>query len=336
MKPIYLPFTYLPESMARVLASLVGPVVVYQPVENRVCESMTDLADQGLIEIRTPLTGDEPRLHSALAEFTQWAGQNPGRLTPGAGFIGSQQGRVPFFDERTINRIRSQIRQHGTPPADTAADEAGFSARLFLCIAEDNDRTTAHLDQDLKQFKALEQGFLDSLVDSHEAGFSRHALSSEIWQEDPGAKHTEKRIRAWATLAAADRHLPELLITTSAAVVDTLMETWGEAIRLHRLAAIRIPVAAADQPPLLDQVLADLAARHTLASDDCDAFKALSAEGPNDSMVAATLYAADNVAPASVVRQLTPGGVAGPGEDISRGRVKHTLILLVESDSKSD
>ena len=336
MKPVYMPFTYLPESMARVLASLVGPVVVYQPLENRVCESMTDLAAQGLVEIRTPLTGDEPRLHSALAEFTQWAGQNPGRLTPGAGFIGAQQGRVPFFDEHTINRIRSQIRRHGTPPADTATDEAAFSARLFLCIAEDNDRTTANLDRDLKQFKALQRGFLDSLVDSDEAGFSRHALSADIWREDPGAKHTQKRIRAWATLAAADRQLPDLLITTSAAVMATLMETWGEAIRLQRLAAVRVPVSAADQPPLLDQVLADLSARNSLTTPNVDVLESFSGNGPDDSMAAVTLYAAANFAPASVVGQLAPGSVAGPGEENRHGQVEHTLILLVESDSKSD
>ena len=150
----------------RVLAALVGPVVVYQPSEVVATNSLAALAAQGLIEIRTPLTADEQRLKAALAEFTQWARQNPGRSTPGAGFIGSQQGKVPFFDESMISRIRSDIKQYGSSPADTDNQEAGFSARLFLAVAEENDRATAQLDHDLKRFKALEQGFLDSLVDS--------------------------------------------------------------------------------------------------------------------------------------------------------------------------
>ena len=126
-----------------------------------------------------------------------------------------------------ISRIRSDLRQYGTPPADTHDQETDFSARLFLAVAQENDQATAHLDNGLKQFKALEQGFLDSLVDSDAENFSRHSLGSEIWSEDPGAKHTPQRIRAWATLAAADSQLPAVLVTTSAAVVDTLMETRG-------------------------------------------------------------------------------------------------------------
>lgn len=336
MTPTYMPFTHLPESMARVLAALVGPVVVYQPSEAGVSNSLAALASQGLIEIRTPLTGDEQRLKAALAEFTQWARQNPGRSTPGAGFIGSQQGKVPFYDEQSISRIRSDIKQYGSSPADTDNQETGFSARLFLAVAEENDRATAHLDHDLKQFKALEQGFLDSLVDSDVEGFSRHALGSEIWREDPGAKHTEQRIRAWATLAAADSQLPETLITTSAAVMDTLLETRGEAIHLERLASIRLPVSSAGQTPILDRVLADLAVRPSLATDDCDAFTALNADGGGDSVVAITLYAAMHCPPASMIRQMAPAGVTLPENKTSPGGGHHTLILLVESDPKSD
>ena len=77
-----------------------------------------------------------------------------------------------------------------------------------MAAAEQNDRTTVNLDQELKQFKSLEQGFLDSLVEGDEANFDRHGLGSQLWREDPGAKRTEQRIRSWATLAAADPELP--------------------------------------------------------------------------------------------------------------------------------
>jgi hypothetical protein len=336
MIPTYMPFTYLPASMARVLAALVGPVVVYQPLGAGASNSLASLAAQGVIEIRTPLTGDEQRLTAALAEFTQWASQNPGRSTPGPGFVGSQQGRVPFYDEQSISRIRSDIRQYGTPPSGTDDQEAGFSARLFLAVAEENDRATEHLDHDLKRFKALEQGFLDSLVDSDVESFSRHTLGSGIWREDPGAKHTEQRIRAWATLAAADNQFPEMLVTTSAAVVDTLMETRGEAINLQRLATIQFPISSAGQTSILGQVLADLAVQQSLATGDCDAFTALNHAGGGDSTVAITLYAARNCPPSSVIRQMAPAAVTMPEKTSSPAMARHTLIVLVDVEPKSD
>lgn len=336
MKPVYMPFTYLTEPTARILSALMGPVVVYQPLENRVDDSLTALADQGLIDIRTPLTGDENRLAAALSEFTQWAGENPGRSTPGADYVGSQQGNVPYFDDSSISRIRSEIKQYKGRPADTNAQETGFSARLFLAAAEQNDRTTAHLDQDLKQFKALEQGFLDSLVDSDEADFSRRALGSQIWQEDPGAKRTEQRIRAWAALAAADPELPDLLITTSPAVVDTLVETKGEAINLEQLAMLRFPVVQADAPPILAKTLAELAQRPSLTADACEAITALSSDGLDDPALAVTLYAAIDCPPASVIGQMAPAGALPAEKKPSQGKARHTLILLVESESKSE
>lgn len=336
MTPIYMPFTYLPASMAHVLAALVGPVVVYQPLASCVSDSLTVLAEQGLVEIRTPLTGDERRLKTALREFTQWAAQNPGRSTPGAGFVGTQQGKVPFFDETAISRIRSDIQQYGSRPAATDHRETGFSARLFLAVAQENDRTTANLDQNLEQFKALEQGFLDALVDSDNANFSRHALGSQLWKEDPGAKHTEQRIRAWATLAAADSELPDLLITTSGAVMDTLVDTRGEAIHLERLAAIRSPLLSAGPSPLLEQVLADLALRQSLTAADCEAFTALGDDGPGDSTVAVTLFAATDCPPSSVIRQLAPADVTVTEQLPSQESPRHALIVMVEAGSRSD
>ena len=336
MTPIYMPFTYLPESLAHVLAGLVGPVAVYQPLETGVSASLVAMVEQGLVEMRTPLTGDEQRLKAALAEFTQWASQNPGRSTPGPGFVGSQQGKVPFYDERSISRIRTDIKQYGTRPSDTDDRDAGFSARLFLAVAEENDRATANLDQKLSQFKLLEKGLLDSLVDADEADFSRHTLGSEIWREDPGARNTEQRIRAWATLAAADGRLPEMLITTSPAVIDTLIENRGEIIPFECLASIRLPVSSAGDAPILDPVLSDLAARQSLSADDCDAFTALNDDKGSGSTAAITLYAAIDCPPASMIRQMAPATVTMPEKNLSQKGARHTLILLVEPELKSD
>ena len=150
MQAVYMPFTYLSAATARSLAALVGPVVVYQPLQPNIPEALTELASQGLVDLRTPIIGDDDRLRAALAEFTDWARMNPGKTTAGVGFWGVRQGTVPFFDDTTINRIRSDIQRYRSSEARSEVSEAGFSARLFLCLAQQNDLAVAHLHHGLR------------------------------------------------------------------------------------------------------------------------------------------------------------------------------------------
>lgn len=334
LNPVYMPFTYLSESTARILTALVGPVVIYQPLESRIPDGLSTLASQGLVEIRIPIIRDDDRLRAALAEFTDWARINPGKSTPGAGFFSQRQGAIPFFDETSINRIRFDIkryRQSGhLADHETEKMEVEFSARLFLTLAQENDLATDRLDRDLNRFKALEKDFLDTLKDADGAGFSRQTLGSEIWRDDPGAKLTGQRIRAWATLAVADKALPELLITTSRAVIDSLLETHGDALCLERLADIRLPLPLGGPAPVL-KALADLADRESLPSADHSPFSSMAAGTESEPGATVTLFAAANRTPSSVIRRMAPATAGLSGENEKPQSVCHTLIVLVES-----
>lgn len=334
MKPAYMPFTYLSESTARILSALVGPVVIYQPMKKNIPESLTQLASQGLVEIRTPMTQDDDRLHAALSEFTDWARMNPGKSTPGAGFIGARQGEIPFFDDTTINRIRCDIKRFKLPGdgSDRASDigEAGFSARLFLALAQDNDRATDHLDHDLNRFKILEKDFLASLMDADEVDFNRQILGGTIWREDPGKKLTAQRIRAWATLAAADADPPEMMITTSMAVIDILLESHADVLGLEKLAGIRVAVQDAGSLPRVGRVLTDLAVRDSLPSADLASFKALAADADCGSTATVSLFIAANRTPATVIRRMAPANPIPSAPNGTATPLHHTLIVLVE------
>jgi hypothetical protein len=186
MTPAYMPFTYLSESTARILNRLVGPMVIYQPSKKNIPDGLSTLASQGLVEIRTPITDDDDRVCAALAEFTDWVRLNPGTSTPGAGFISARQGEIPFFDETTINRIRSDIKRYHSTDPQVDVSEAGFSARLFLAVAQENDLAADLLDHDLHRFKVLEKDFLDALKDTDDVTFKREASGETLWREDPG------------------------------------------------------------------------------------------------------------------------------------------------------
>ena len=330
MTPVLMPFTYLSASAARILNALVGPVAIYQPSPNAIPDSLSALAEAGLVEIRTPMTGDSERLGAALAEFKQWARMNPGKSTPGAGYMGARQGEIPFFDETTINRIRSEIKRYPMPAHQTDREVAAFSARLFLAVAQENDSAGDSLDQDLERFKTLEQDFLESLADADDAGFSREGIGTAIWQEDPGNRLTGQRIRAWAILAAADARPPELLVTTSPAVTDTLLERFADKIHFEKLADIRLPLPPEGQPSTLGTVLADLAAADSLSSASLAPFTSLAAQAVDGPCVGVTLFRAAGRHPAETIRQLAPAAFAASEENIGAESVRRTLIVLIQ------
>jgi hypothetical protein len=335
MKSAYMPFTYLSEPTARLLTDLVGPVVVYRPLKMNVPESLSTLASQGLVEIRTPITRDDDRLHAALAEFTDWARMNPGKTTPGAGFLSQRQGDIPFFDETAINRIRSDINRYrpsdGQVDLEGQATEARFSARLFLALAQENDLATDRLDDDLSRFKDLENVLLDTLKDADEAGFDRQAFGAAIWRDDPGAALTGQRIRAWAALAVADAVPPERLITTSRAVIDSLLDTHGDALHLQRLADIRLPIPPAGPAPPLEKMLADLTNREPLTPPDLSSIALPAADAASGPVLTVTLFGTANRTPLSVLRRMAPAPLALSAENEKPKSVRHTLIILVES-----
>jgi hypothetical protein len=335
LTPVYMPFTYLSEPTARLLTALVGPMVIYQPLESSIHASLSALESQGLVEIRTPIALDDDRLRDALVEFTGWARMNPGKTTQGKGFLSQRQGEIPFFDETVINRIRSDINRYRQPDPLTdhaaKAREAEFSARLFLALAQENDLATESLDHDLNRFKALEKDFIDNLKSADGVGFNRQAFGAGTWREDPGAKLTGQRIRAWATLAAADAVLPELLVTTSRMVIDTLLETCGEALHLEQLGDIRLPFPPAAATPVLGQMLVDLASRESLVLVERPPFASPAADKASSPAASVTLIGAANRTPARVIRRMAPETATPPGENEKPASVRHTLIVLVES-----
>jgi hypothetical protein len=323
MKTAYFPFTYLSEPTARLLKALVGPVRVYQPIKTATPAELAEGASRGLIEVRTPITEDDDRLRAALAEFTEWARQNPGRSTAGADFLGARQGAVPFFDENAIQRIRSDFRKFSrSDQAEDTSDDL-FSARLFLALAQENDQAVERMDRDLDRFKVMEKAFLEDLKDADAAGFNREAYGSTLWREDPGAKLTGQRLHAWAGLAGVDENPPEVLVTTSPAVIEYLLENAGDTAALAKLADVRLDVRKHSGDPILGCVLAGLLDGSLALDAD---FEKAGLPSAAEAGVRVHLYAALNQ-PRNIFFE-TMGAPSRPPE--STRTDGHPLVLLMD------
>lgn len=330
MRAAFMPFTYLSAPAARLLAGLVGPLVVYQPLKTNIPSSLSALASEGIVDLRTPVTEDDGRMRAALAEFTQWAQMNPGKSTAGTGFLGARQGEIPFFDESTINRIRSDIHRFQQPDDRTERTEALFSARLFLSLAQDNDLAMDRLDQDLDHFNAQEKAFLDTLDGADDAAFDRQGIGSRVWREDPGSRLTSQRIRAWAGLAAADAELPNWLLTTSPAVASVLLESFADDLRFEKLAELQLPGHVQGGPPLLGEALTALSNASSAPPADLSVFQLPTAGGEDASGMCIHLYAAADRTPAEVIRTMAPKSGIPPASMVHPDAARNTLLLLAD------
>ncbi|MDL2269362.1 hypothetical protein LJC71_07535 [Desulfosarcina sp. OttesenSCG-928-A07] len=335
MTPTYMPFTYISPAVAETLAALVGPVVVYQPMDPPAHDSLTALSDQGKIQLRTPVSDDTDKLGKTLAELFQWGRLSPGKSTAGTDFLSGQKDAVPFFDETAVSRIRADIKKYSDPAEPVETTDLIFSARLFLAVAQENDMAVETLNTDLDQFKTLEQGFLDVLEDADTPDFDRNGIRAKAFPEDLGARQTLQRLRAWAMVAAKDPDLSNLWVTTSPAIMDTLVEYYEDALGLNTLATIHLKIPEKNTPPLLEPILKDLAVRVDLAASVSDDWMRLES-GVSDAYLSVTLMVAVNHDPRAVIRALTPSGTALDSPASQGGKsVSNTLILLVRNRSES-
>ena len=326
MRIAYMPFTHLAESTARKLYTLFGPVAVYQPMKIRIPETLSALAAAGLVELRTPITHDEERLAAALTEFTNWVQMNPASSSAGAGFFGARQGTVPFFDETVINRIRTDIRHHGEAGGRSDDPDALFRARLFLALAQENDMAVDSLRRDLGKVRDMEQAFIASLEDADETSFHRGVLNNGVWEEDAGAKHTIQRLRSWSTLAAFDP--PQIMVTNSPAVIETLSEHLGENTGLKKWIQCKIPLIEADSPPVLMTRLAGLATGNSLDATESSELERCFDKEASGPFAPVTLYLAANWTPERFIGQMSETAPHEKEGQVARP-CRHTLILLV-------
>ena len=237
MHPIYFPYTYIDRSMAVTLNECLGPVTVYQPSETQVPESMQQLAREGIIQLRTPVKGDDSRLARLLKDFHTWADlQRPGKGVDAA-YLKTLKGRLPFFDDNSTSQIRAHIKarlgDRSADAGDAGGDDTLFKARIFLQLAQEFDLQSDQVADDLARFSQLEGELLKDLHGADEGG-ERPPSEKGI----PGASETTyfmlaERIEAWATLMLADPHStgPDavgLWVTGNPDVVDWLSERFPE------------------------------------------------------------------------------------------------------------
>jgi len=224
MIPVYFPFTYVPEPMAKALTRLFPTTIVFQAWKGGITPFVRDLAEKGCIDLKVPFNSDEDKLDSLLRAYKEWAAIHRGSELA---FFKTQKETVPFFDEMSSHGIRAQIKKTASGKKNKAKEEIDpvLLARLFLCMAHEYDKDHWQVGTELDKIKKLEEKFLENLTGGEETGKDGFNIRESLaLKDDPGAHMTEERLDAWARLAAHLAKDARLFITSSKAVMDVILE----------------------------------------------------------------------------------------------------------------
>ncbi|QTA91111.1 hypothetical protein [Desulfonema magnum] len=230
MKPIYFPFTYISEPVAKALGSCFRQTVIYQPSALNHPETIQKCAETGLLDIRTPVKGNQDKLDMLIKEYRKWADLHQGG---GLSFFKTRGNSIPFFDETSSSKIRSDIVRNldsesrninsESKKAEPDVSKLLLNIRLFLCIAQAFDMQNWELTNDLASFEKMEQELMNNLKGEN-SQFPIPNSQFSIPKDDPGNYMTAERTEAWVHLMQHDPEKSGLFITSSRSVFEHLAD----------------------------------------------------------------------------------------------------------------
>lgn len=217
MKPVYFPFTYVTEPAAAALASCFRQTAVYQPSALKLPEPMKKWQENGVLDIRTPVKGDEDKLNAVITDYKNWANLHQGA---DLSFFKTRGHSIPFF-EGTSSQIRADIVRKSKAEIRAEPELPDLNARMFLCIAQEFDIQQWEIRSDLASFETLEKDFMKNLKgEEDELSFPHVSLSPQ----DTGNYMLAERLKAWSRLMRHDPESSGIFVTGSRSVFEEVME----------------------------------------------------------------------------------------------------------------
>lgn len=329
MKPIYFPFTYIPESVGKALAACFGQTAVYQIARTKVPEEMKEMTEDGTLDLRVPVESNGKLLDKILKDYRGWVISRRGMESA---YLKTIADEIPFFDESASSQIRADLKKtvKQTPP--TEKPDPMFQAILFLHMAQEFDLQNTGLDQDLMNIEAMEEDFMKNLKGEDDDDQARAIVRMVLEKDDPGHYMTKERLKAWALLMQQDPEVFGLFVTGSRAVVEHIVDIVPETEKVIRFDAV--PMGVDEDATLVkwrNQFMESLETLAThpwpVATDDMANPPKIPGKEKN---VALTLYIVPGKTSHAFFADCVETDVSQAGSKPNSQRYKNTLIGLVE------
>jgi hypothetical protein len=224
MKPIYFPFTYVPQWVAKALAACFERFIVYQPSGRSLPAKMQAWIEAHIMDVHVPVENDEEALLKTVKDLQAYASlHDDGKHSQSTAF-GGPHGAIPFFGESAVSRIVLQVK-NGSRTAHGATDiEPLFCARVFLEFAHEFDRHNDELSQGLGIYDQRSRDLLEQISGEKRSGLPPTPLTAEIRVEDSTEYMALDRFQAWLRLYMIDPIESKFFVTCSPTIFNHLIE----------------------------------------------------------------------------------------------------------------
>jgi hypothetical protein len=243
IKPLYFPYTYVPQWVAETLAACFKQFTVYQPSGRKLPFDMQPWSAANVMEVRVPVRTEDEALAKMARQFREFAGLHDDSKNLKTAVFWGQQGAIPCFGETTVSRIVSDVKKSNRSASAEADFDPLFSAQVFLDFAQEFDRQSAELNCDFGVDARHSRDLLKEISGEKENDLPATPLSTEIKVDDSGEYMALDRLRAWLRLFMIDPVDSGLLVTSSPAVFDHLIEKLAAAQKVTQ--SLGLPVMGA-------------------------------------------------------------------------------------------
>lgn len=240
MKPVYFPFTYVPQWVAQILAACFRQFIVYQPSGLKLPSEMQSWLEANVMEVRVPVRTEDEALARMTKEFRVFSGLHDDSKNLKTAVFWGRQGAIPCFGESAVSQIISDLKK-GSRTASAEADfDPLFCAQVFLDFAQEFDRQNAELNRDLGVNDRLSHELLKEISGEKEDGLPATPLNTEIRIEDPAEYMAQERLQAWLRLFMIDPVDSGLFVTSSPAIFNYLIENLDAAQKVIQSEALPV------------------------------------------------------------------------------------------------
>jgi hypothetical protein len=330
MKPTYFPFTYVAGRAAEAVATCFGQFIVYRPRNDKVPQHMQALVDQGVVDLRVPVTENEKELKAAVKNYLAWANLHMRDSAKKTADLKSRMGVWPLFDDFSSSQILADIKAKIRGGSADKIMDPTFTARIFLCLAEEFDRQNQEVTHELYRYHWKQADLIGQLKmeeDPLAVAFPPQPLPDRLADD-----RISDRLEAWTRIFQRDPDASGLFVTHSPAVLEHLLDKSPTADRVMRLESIPLDKAKAlDIKPWQQKMAASLA---RLAQDDQPSFAVELPEGvdfpPADNAVCLSVHLVPNQTPAEFFARCAGLNLNDTEKPVQKGKIKNTLFALIE------
>ncbi|KPA19258.1 hypothetical protein MHK_000512 [Candidatus Magnetomorum sp. HK-1] len=225
MLPIFFPSTYIDKATLDTCLKWFQQLVIYQPSDLDIPEHYdTFLADKSII-LRVPLAPHidnkhlmQERLH--LSSMGKELGTNMSHIK-------GMPETPPFYNELSVNHIRSQIKKES--PKNENAEHKPLLTALFLHLIQDFEIQQEDLNQKLIDIEKSEKQLFEMLKDENLNATSLE--KNNTVQNNWGPDHTLNRLKAWFFMYQNDPDKTGIFLTDSRDVFSEI-EEWNPNLKL--------------------------------------------------------------------------------------------------------